>query len=61
MVVEIRKSKAEFELVERTVSRPGATLEIKVVEIPQVVQQVISANLEQVRVAKAAQGAAPKR
>jgi hypothetical protein len=51
MATEIRESKAVFQLVEQTVSKPNAALEVKVVEIPQVVQQAISNNLERGRVA----------
>jgi hypothetical protein len=51
MVIEIRESKTVVQLVEQTVSKPNATLEVKMVEIPPVVQQAISNNLERGRAA----------
>ena len=60
MVIEIRESKTIVQLVEETVSKPNATLEVKMVEIPPVVQQAISTNLERGRIASQERSGAKK-
>jgi hypothetical protein len=51
MAIETRESEPVQLSSGATVSQPGATLQVKVVDIPRVVQEAISDNLERARAA----------